>query len=98
MISECVLVGWLVGVKLIAREKTSKLIFIKFSEMIIISPIRTRKITELKKYFLIFDLWPNLFSLRSWRWENNKFLFFFGNSSNNSKSRLKTHNIYILFV
>ena len=41
-------VGWLVGVKPIAREKTSRLIFIKISEIIYISPIRTRKIAEFK--------------------------------------------------
>ena len=48
IISECVLVG----VKPIAREKTSRLIFMTFSEMIDISPIRTRKIVEFKNISL----------------------------------------------
>ena len=45
IIAECWLVGWLVDVTPLAREKTSALIFMKISEMISISPIRTRKIT-----------------------------------------------------
>ena len=48
------MVGWLVGVKLIAREKTSRLIFMKFSERIYIRLIRTRKIEEFKDISMFF--------------------------------------------
>ena len=48
------MVGWLVGVKLMAREKTSRLIFMKFSERIYIRLIRTRKIAEFKNTSLFF--------------------------------------------
>ena len=43
-----------VCVKPIAREKTSRLIFMKISEWIDISPMRTRKRAEFKNAFLFF--------------------------------------------
>ena len=48
----------MVGVKAIAREKTSRLIFIKFSERIYIRLIRIRKIVEFKNISLFFYLCP----------------------------------------
>ena len=51
----------LVFVKPIAKEKTYRRIFRTSSEMIGISPIRTRKRTQTYNISLVFDLWPVIY-------------------------------------